>query len=75
MGGIISETAYRNKAKLIGQSLPIREHGIGYSNFAFAANKGQKRPTFSFKPMKCLEGLQTQSQSSNGKEFLMNLKS
>ena len=30
------------ETKLIGQSIPIREHRIGYSNLAFAANKGQK---------------------------------
>ena len=29
---MISETAYSSQTKLIGQSLPIREHGIGYSN-------------------------------------------
>ena len=29
---MISETAYNSQTKLIGQSLPIEEHGIGYSN-------------------------------------------
>ena len=29
---MISETAYSSQTKLIGQSLPIGEHGIGYSN-------------------------------------------
>ena len=29
---MFSETAYSSQTKLIGQSLPIGEHGIGYSN-------------------------------------------
>ena len=29
---MISETTYSSQTKLIGQSLPIGEHGIGYSN-------------------------------------------
>ena len=58
---MISETAYSSQTKLIGESLCISEHGIGYSNLAFAANKGQKRPIFSFKPLKRLEGLEIQS--------------
>ena len=29
---MISETAYSSQTKLIGLNLPIREHGIGYSN-------------------------------------------
>ena len=29
---MISETAYSSQTKLIGQSLPIGEHGIGHSN-------------------------------------------
>ena len=52
---MISETIYCSQFKLIGQSLPIGEHGIGCSNFAFAANKGQKRLIISFKPMKRLK--------------------
>ena len=44
---MISETAYSSKTKLLGLSLLIGEHGIGYSNLAFAANKGQKRLIFS----------------------------
>ena len=44
---MISKTAYSSQTKLIGQSLHVAEHGIGYSNLAFAANKGQKRPIFS----------------------------
>ena len=58
---MISETAYSSQTKLIGQSLPIEEHGIGYLNAAFAANKGQKRPIFSFKPLKRQEGLEIQN--------------
>ena len=40
--GVFSETAYSSQTKLIGQSLCISEHGIGYLNLAFAANKGKK---------------------------------
>ena len=58
---MISETAYSNKTKLLGLSLLIGEHGIGYSDLAFAANKGQKMPIFIFKPFKHLEGLEIQS--------------
>ena len=29
---VFSETAYSSLTKLIGQNLPIGEHGIGYSN-------------------------------------------
>ena len=58
---MISETTYSSQTKFIGQSLPIREHGIGYSNLAFEPPKGQKRPIFSFKPLKRLEGLEIQS--------------
>ena len=29
---VFSETAYSSQIKLIGQSLPIGEHGIGHSN-------------------------------------------
>ena len=39
---MISETAYSSKTKLIGQSLYVSEHRIGYLNLAFAANKGKK---------------------------------
>ena len=67
---MISETAYSSKTKLLGLSLLIREHGIGYSDLAFAANKGQKRPIFSFKLLKHLEGLEIQSYSINIKEFI-----
>ena len=38
---MISETAYSSQTKLIGQSLPIREHGIGYSKLAYAADIGK----------------------------------
>ena len=31
-----------NKAYNVGQGLFISEHGVGYSNLAFFANKGQK---------------------------------
>ena len=55
------ETAHSSQTKLIGQSLSIGEHGIGYLNLVFAANKGQKRPTFCFKPLKRQEGLEIQS--------------
>ena len=60
---MILETTYSSQTKLIGQDLPIREHGIGYLNLSFAANKGKKRPIFSFKPLKRLEveGLEIQS--------------
>ena len=67
---VISETAYSSQTKLIGQSLPIGEHGIGYLNLAFAANKGQKRLIFSFKPLKRLEGLEIQIKSINIKKFV-----
>ena len=55
------ETAYSSQTKLIGPSLDISEHGIGYLNLAFAANKGQKRPMFNFKSLKRQEGLEIQS--------------
>ena len=58
---MFSETTYSSQTKLIGQSLYVTEHGIGYLNLAFAANKGQKRPIFNFKPLKRLEGLGIQS--------------
>ena len=58
---VFSETAHSSKTKLIGLSLHVSEHGLGYSDLAFAANKGQKRPIFSFKPLKHLEGLEIQS--------------
>ena len=58
---MISETANSSQTKLIGLSLHVSEQGIGYSDLAFAANKGQKRPIFSFKPLKHLEGLEIQS--------------
>ena len=58
---MISETAYSSQTKLIGQSLPIGEHEIGYLNLAFEPQKGQKRAIFSFKPLKRLEGLEIQS--------------
>ena len=44
---MISETTYNSQTKLIGEGLLIGEHGIGYSNLVFAANRGQKRPIFS----------------------------
>ena len=69
---MISETTYSSKTKLIGQSLCISEHGIGYLNLAFAAKKGQKRSIFSFKPLKRLEGLEIQSYSISIKEFITN---
>ena len=59
--GMILETAYSSQIKLIGEGLLIGEHGIGYSNLAFAANKGQKRLIFNFKPLRCLEGLKIQT--------------
>ena len=68
---MISETAYSSQTKLLGQSLPIGEHGIGYLNLAFAANKGQKRLIFSFKPFKSLEGLEIQNWSINMNKFLI----
>ena len=58
---MILETAYSSQTKLIGQSLPIGGHGIGYLNLAFEAKKGQKRPILGFKPLKRLEGLEIQS--------------
>ena len=58
---VFSETAYSSQTKLIGQSLHVSQQEIDYSNLAFAANKGQKRPIFSFKPLKRLEGLEIQS--------------
>ena len=35
---MISETAYSSQTKLIGEGLPIKEHGIGYSNLALTGN-------------------------------------
>ena len=67
---MISETAYSSIIKLLGISLLIGEHGIGYSNLAFAAKKGQKIPIFIFKPFKHLDGLEIQSSSINTKEFI-----
>ena len=58
---MISETTYNSQTKLIGEGILIGKHGIGYLNFAFAGNKGQKRPMFSFKALKRLEGLEIQS--------------
>ena len=58
---VFSETAHSSQTKLIGLSLHVPEPGIGYSDLAFGANKGQKRPIFSFKPMKRVEGLEIQS--------------
>ena len=58
---VCSEMTYRSQTKLIGQSLPIEEHGIGYSNLAFATNRGQNWPVFSFKPLKGLGMLEIQS--------------
>ena len=60
---MISETAYSCQTKLIGHSRHVLEHRIGYSNLAFAANKGQKKLIFSFKPLKCPVGLKIQGQS------------
>ena len=37
---MISETTYSSQTKLIGQSLCVFKHGIGYSILAFAAIKG-----------------------------------
>ena len=55
---LISETADRTQTKLIERSLPIGEHGLGFLDLACAANKGQKRPIFKFKPLKLLEDLE-----------------
>ena len=39
---VISEPTHFSQKKLIeGQSLHVREHGIGYSDLAFLAFKGQ----------------------------------
>ena len=67
---MISETAHSSQTKLIWQSLPNRGHRIGYSNLAFSISKGQKRPIFGFKPLKCLDGLEIQSLIINIKEFI-----
>ena len=48
---MILETVYSSQTKLIGQSLSIGEHRIGYLNLAFEAKKGQKRLIFGFKPL------------------------
>ena len=45
---MISEIAYSSQTELIGQSLPIEELGIGYSNLALDANKEKKWSMFSF---------------------------
>ena len=60
---MISETTYSSHTKLLGQSLPMKEHQKGYLNLAFATKKGQKRLMFSFKPLKHLEGLEIRSYS------------
>ena len=41
---MILETTYSSQTKLIGEGFLIGQHGIGYSNLAFEAKKGQKRP-------------------------------
>ena len=58
---MILETVYSSQTKLIGQSFPIKEHGIGYLNLAFEPITGQKRSILGFKPLKRLEGLEIQS--------------
>ena len=58
---MILETTYGCQTKLIGQSLCVSEQRIGYLNLVFATNQGQKRLTFSFKPLKLLEELEIQS--------------
>ena len=58
---MVLETAYSSQFKLIGQSLCVSEHGIGYLNLAFATNKGQKKADIKFETLKCLEGLEIQS--------------
>ena len=68
---MFSETTYSSQTKLTGEGLLIGEHGIGYSNLAFAAYKGQKRPIFSFKPLKRQEGLEIQNWSINMERFLI----
>ena len=68
---MFSETTYSSQSKLIGQSFYIPEHGIGYLNLAFAANKRQKRPIFSFKPVKCLDWLEIQSLDIDIKKILI----
>ena len=67
---MILENVYSSQTKLIGQSLHVSEHGIGYLNLAFEPQKCQKRAIFSFKPLKRLEGLEIQSQSISMKRFL-----
>ena len=68
---MILETTYSSQTKLIGESLHVSEHGIGYLNLAFAANEGQNGPIFSFIPSKNLEGLEIMSLSINIKKFLI----
>ena len=58
---IILEIIYSSQNKLIVQSCPIREHGKGYWNLAFAASKGQERPIFSFNSLKCHEGVKVRA--------------
>ena len=70
---MFSETADSSQTKLIGWSLLIGEHGIGYSNLAFEPNKGQKRLIFSFKPLKCLDWLRIRSQSIDVEKFQENV--
>ena len=67
---MISETAYGSQTKFKGESLHVSEHGIGYLNFTFEAKKGQNRLILGFKPLKSLEGLESQSYSINIKEFV-----
>ena len=58
---MFSETTYSSQTKLIGPSLHVSEHGIGYLNLAFEAKKGQKGPILDFKPLKRTEELEIQS--------------
>ena len=67
---MISETVNSRQTKLIGQSLHVWEHRIGYLNLAFEAKKGQKRLILGFKPLKRLEGLEIRIQSINIKKFI-----
>ena len=58
---MFSGAAKSSQTILIGDGLPVREHGIGYMNLAFEAKKGRKRSMLGFKPLERLEGLEIQS--------------
>ena len=59
--GLSESPPFAPKKTIEGQSLYLSEPGIGYSDLAFAVDKGQKRPKFSFKLTKHPEGVKIYS--------------